>query len=382
MRALIRAETAARINHNLSNSGTDVTNPYSGLKDTSYWRSGVAEAEPEAPKNIYQKKFAISPVDRIVTAGSCFAQHVARNLRSNGYNVVETEKLPSWLPPAIATKYGYGLYSARYGNIYTVRQLLQLIEDCQTGTAREEDVWEKDGRYYDALRPSVEPEGLDSIEEVLEHRRAHLKRVQKLFLGTDVFIFTLGLTEAWQRLDSGVVYPTCPGVIAGTFDPAVFGFVNFNFFDVYGDLVKAREMLLAIKPDMRFLFTVSPVPLTATASGDHVLVATTRSKSTLRAACSVMADEFANVDYFPSFEIITSPNAHGQFYESNLRSVTEEGVATVMRTFFTAFPPANPQASETSAAPSPKERKVTRRRRTQDAADVVCEDALLEAFSK
>lgn len=360
-----------------------MTNPYSGLKETSYWRTGVAEAQPEAPQDIYRKKFEITPTDRIATAGSCFAQHVARNLRKNGYNIFETESLPDWMPKDVATKYGYGLYSARYGNIYTVRQLVQLIEDCQSGTVRDDDVWEKDGRFFDALRPSVEPGGLDSVEEVLAHRRAHLDRVRKLLLGTDVFIFTLGLTEAWQRLNSGVVYPTCPGVIAGTFDPAVFGFVNFNVFDIYNDLVRARELLLALKPDMRFLFTVSPVPLTATASGDHVLVATTRSKATLRAVCGMMVDEFADVDYFPSYEIITAPNARGNFYESNLRSVTEEGVATVMRSFFTAFPPADTAKAEPSALPTKKQRMAERqRRKKEDAEDVVCEDALLEAFGR
>ena len=36
-------------------------------------------------------------------------------------------------------------------------------------------------------------------------------------------------------------------------------------------------------PKLRILLTVSPVPLTATAGDDHVLLATTYSKSVLRA---------------------------------------------------------------------------------------------------
>lgn len=359
-----------------------VTNPYSGLNDSSFWRTGVAEASPDAPRDIYRKKFDITPADRIATAGSCFAQHVARNLRRNGYRILDTEALPEWMPTDIASNYGYGLYSARYGNIYTVRQLLQLIHDCRLGAVRAEDVWERDGRYYDALRPSVEPDGLESVEEVLVHRRAHLESVRQLLLDSDVLIFTLGLTEAWQRTDSGVVYPTCPGVMAGEFDPAVFSFVNFNFFDVYNDLVKVRELLIELNPSIRFLFTVSPVPLTATASGDHVLVATVRSKSTLRAVCGVMSDTFDNVDYFPSYEIVTAPNAQGKFYASNLRSVTDEGVETVMKVFFTAFPPAAVDAADAGTTAEGEAPTRALRRKAQEAEDVVCEDALLEAFSK
>ena len=63
------------------------------------------------------------------------------------------------------------MYSARYGNIYTVRQLLQLAQEVAGEWNPENYIWEKDGKFYDALRPAVEPEGLNSPEEVIEHRQ-------------------------------------------------------------------------------------------------------------------------------------------------------------------------------------------------------------------
>lgn len=356
--------------------------PYSNLPPSRYWRSGVAEADPARLEDLYAKKFEIGPDDVIATAGSCFAQHVARHMRARNFKIVDTEQLPDWVPPALAKEYGYQLYSARYGNIYTIRQLRQLLADSLTGTVRREDVWEKDGRYYDALRPSVEPDGLDSIEEVLEHRRYHLGRVKLMLEKTDVLIITLGLTEAWRRLDTGTVYPTAPGVIAGQFDSATFGFVNFDFFEIYEDLVAIRETLLAIKPNIRFLLTVSPVPLTATASGDHILIASTRSKSILRAVCATLKDKFDNIDYFPSFEIITSPGAKSRFYESNLRSVKEEGVDAVMGIFFSSHKPSGAiDGADKRQADKPGKKRRKRRVEVTDE-DVVCEDALLEAFQK
>ena len=73
---------------------------------------------------------------------------------------------------------------------------------------------------------------------------------------------------------------------------------------------------------MKFIVTVSPVPLTATASGQHVEVATAGSKAILRAACGRLIEKFRDVDYVPSYEIITSQTARGAFYAPNLRSVT------------------------------------------------------------
>src|SRR5687767_3725145 len=100
--------------------------PYQGRPLRSFWRSGVAEADPLASKDLYRKKFEIRPNDRIATAGSCFAQHIARNLRTQGFSVIDAEPPPPNMSPETAQSFGYGLYSARYGNIYTARQLAQL----------------------------------------------------------------------------------------------------------------------------------------------------------------------------------------------------------------------------------------------------------------
>jgi hypothetical protein len=90
------------------------------------------------------------------------------------------------------------------------------------------------------------------------------------------------------------------------------------------------ERLRSVNPRARVLLTVSPVPLAATASAQHVLPATIYSKSVLRVAAQEVCEELADVFYFPSYEIITGPQARGRFYAEDLREVTEEGVSHVM----------------------------------------------------
>ena len=41
-----------------------------------------------------------------------------------------------------------------------------------------------------------------------------------MFEQSEIFIFTLGLTEAWRSKKDGAVFPLAPGVSAGSFDPA------------------------------------------------------------------------------------------------------------------------------------------------------------------
>jgi hypothetical protein len=355
-------------------------NPYEGLPPSSYWRIAVAERHPMDFEDMYTPKYIISNSDAVMVAGSCFAQHVGRELRQNGYSVLDVEKAPEGLDEETAQGYGYGVYSARYGNIYSPRQLLQLIRDCQNATIRREDFWHRDGRYYDALRPSVEPEGLESVDEAIALRIDHLRAVKRLIAQTDVLIFTLGLTEAWMHRRSGTIYPSCPGVMAGEFDPTEHVFVNFGYEDIMADLTEIRSLLRRDRPGLRILLTVSPVPLTATASGQNVLVATTYSKSVLRAACGSLVAKHGDIDYFPSYEMIASPAARGYFYEPNMRSVNGNGVQYVMRTFMRSHGAVDLPADTAAAKPTP--RATPRRDSAREVDDVVCEEALLGAFAK
>jgi hypothetical protein len=339
-------------------------NPYLGLPASAFWRTAVAQCRPETVENIYERRFSIAPGDRIATAGSCFAQNIGRRLKRHGYTILDTEPPPRGLDKEGKSSFGYDMYSARYGNVYTARQLLQLIQAARGKFDPADIVWEKDGRFYDALRPNVEPQGLDSPEEVSALRTDHLASVRSMIRQTDVFIFTFGLTEAWLHTESGTVYPTAPGTMAGVYDPQIHSFKNFGYEEVLADFLSVRHIFQRSNPNVRFLLTVSPVPLVATAADQHVLSATTRSKSVLRAVAGALAERYEDVDYFPSYELIASSFSEGRFYEPDRRNVTTDGVDLVMRYFFAQHPPV--QAGTRPNAPSPDW--------------VVCEEAMLEAF--
>jgi hypothetical protein len=377
--------------------------PYTNLDPNRFWRTGVSETHPLTVKNLYTKKFLISQTDQIATAGSCFAQHVTNQLRAKGFSVMDVEPRPAFLQDDVAKEFGYGIYSARYGNIYAVRQLLQLARDAETGTVDALNVWAKDGRFFHALRPNIEPKGYDSVEEALALRRDHLKKVKQLFAAMDVFIFTLGLTEAWVDLRTGSVFPTAPGTVAGDFDPEFYAFKNFGFAEIHDDFMEFYHLVTTWNPALRIILTVSPVPLTATATDNHVLVATTYSKSVLRAVAGSLADANSTIDYFPSYEMIASPWSKGFFYDANMRSVNSGGVAVVMRMFFEQHGTGAVSSDDASERRRIREERMRRRERRSAAQqleqaageggaagdavaeakgdEVVCEDILLEAFA-
>jgi hypothetical protein len=350
--------------------------PYSKLPKSAFWRSAVAEVSPFCLNGVHTPKWPIEKKTKIATAGSCFAQHVTRALRATDFTVLDLEPPTLGLLECDHQRFGYGIYSARFGNIYTAQQLLTIAKEALCGFKPVESIWTLGNRFIDALRPGVEPDGLLSSNEVARHREFHLEKVQEMFLTMDLFIFTLGLTESWVHVDDGTVYPMCPGTVAGAFDPARHQFRNFGFQETLHALEEFRRLLLKYRQGRKFrmLLTVSPVPLTATASGQHVLQATTYSKSVLRAVAGELAGSDAEIDYFPSFEIITNPASRSMFYDPNLRTVRPEGVNCAMTTFLNAYAP---DQYPIEAAQSGKNDPVS----VETTSDLQCEEYLLEAFS-
>ena len=276
--------------------------------------------------------------DRIATAGSCFARHIGNNLAARGAAFMDMEPSPPVFSSAAeARRWGYGVFSCRYGNIYTSRQLVQLFDEAHGTRMPEERVWEKEGRYFDALRPSVDPVGQDSLETVLSLRARHLAAVRKMFATLDVFVFTMGLTEGWESTLDGTMFAVCPGTIASTYDPSRHAFRNLRHAEIKSDMLAFWERLRTVNPSARMLLTVSPVSLAATATSDHILVATTYSKSVLRAVAGELSEDVDDIFYFPSYEIVSSHPSRAMFFEPDLRNVNMFGVNFVMKHFFSGI---------------------------------------------
>jgi hypothetical protein len=264
-----------------------------------------------------------------------------------------TETAHPVIPPAVAQAFGYGEFGARYGNVYTARQLLQLMLRAFGEFVPQEDPWrDADGRWVDPFRPRVQPGGFGSRAELEADRASHFDAVRRLFAQVDVFVFTLGLTETWAARADGAVFPVCPGVVAGEFDPARYECLNLDVDDVCADLERFIGLLGAINPGCRMVLTVSPVPLVATAGTDHVMVASSYSKSVLRVAAERVARQWSGVAYFPSYEIITGSFHRGAYFAPDGRGVTEAGIAHVMRLFLHHYLGAAARG-ESSSVPEP-----------------------------
>ena len=349
-----------------------MNNPYEKLPEKAFWKLSVSNRSMFDIAGLWSPKFHIQKDQYIATFGSCFSQHFGSVLKQRGYRWLSTEAPPFGLNDVNSKRFNYNVFSARTGNIYTASLLKQWTEWALEKKEIPDEVWERDGRFYDPFRPRIEPNGFASKEELRNSLEQAVQSFKEAIEKADYFVFTLGLTESWMNSEFGYEYPMCPGTVAGEFDDNKHKFVNQQFTQIFSALSQSMDMMKKKNPKLKFILTVSPIPLTASNSNQHVLIATMASKSTLRAVTNQLTQNEDSVDYFPSYEIINSPIFKGAFFEPNQRSVNSYGVNFVMDNFFKCL-------GEKFGRCTEEDLHSTKKIKTSVE---ICEEQLLEAFGK
>jgi hypothetical protein len=356
--------------------------PYKSMPDYAFWSRSVARPPLGEVDPVVSAKFKITRSDRVATAGSCFAQHIGRNLRSAEFNYYVTEKVHPAFEEA-AEGFNYGAFTARFGNIYTSRQFLQLLMRAYGLFEPADLIWEEpDGGFKDPFRPSIQPRGFASRAEYYADRAQHFAAVRLAVENLNVLAFTLGLTEAWIDSSDGAVYPLCPGVAGGKYDAGRHIPVNFGVTEVADDLTAAIAFIKQRNPAARFIVTVSPVPLIATSQPRSVLVSTAYSKAVLRVAAEQVSASSPDVAYFPAYEVITGNHARGSYFADDLRSVSEAGIAHVMRLFFRHYADAEIAVSQVGINDASDSDNAAREhlRAMSKIAQAICDEEALDAI--
>lgn len=268
-------------------------------------------------------KFFFDKKTKFFTIGSCFARNIESYFVKN--NIPFLSKVPSVEGEYFKTG---GAKRSGYQNVYTPASVLEVSR-----LVFKEDPYhsivEHNELHYDLLTHGLV--GLPK-EEALTIRKGLIEAYQKL-AETDVVIITLGFIEVWKYTIANAWVNQSPA------EPKLrkladdFEFFVFDEQKTYDVLVESIKNFKSINPNMKFIFTVSPVPLTSTLTRDHILIANQRSKSVLHCVAQRLHREFEEVDYFPSYEMVSLSERKYAFKDDNIH-VTAEVVANVMDRFF------------------------------------------------
>lgn len=297
----------------------------------------------------HRPKFQIEPSSPIFTMGSCFARGVENVLISRGLPLLldghgaPAEHFESWNEET-----GRGGGAARGTlsrgalNKYSVRSMAHELKRVLL-----DESYPDEGLIELAPDQWFDPHasGLKLLDkETALANRKRLTTATAQIRQARICFFTLGLTETWLDAQTGLAMNVHPGPAWLARMPERFRFVDYGYEATLNDMLSILTIVRQhCHPEMRFVVTVSPVPLGATFKDADVIVANSASKSVLRAVAEELYRRFDFVDYFPSYEIVlNSPRALA--FEEDQLHIARDMVAAVMATFERSYLDAGRQA--------------------------------------
>jgi hypothetical protein len=263
-------------------------------------------------------KFKIPRATPIFTMGSCFARNIENKLMREGMDVLTGDfSLPIELYNSADLRSAVQKESPMNGhrgvlNKYNVHSMLMELSRALEPYPLPDDglIEVGDGQWYDPQSSNLKP----NRKELMQQIRYQIQAVTAKCQQAEIIFLTLGLTETWFDTVTRLSLNTPPSPAHIKKLSARFEFSNPAFPEIFECLEMIVQLLQrTARPDHKLVITVSPVPMGVTFTADDVITANNRSKSTLVAAATALAESFEHVDYFPSYEMVTLSNRRSAY---------------------------------------------------------------------
>lgn len=277
-------------------------NTANGKMESLFWPNPTHDRYPadKYKTKPFVKKHALIDSDTVISsAGSCFATQLARAFQSRGYNYLVTERLEN-RDDGVWVDKGAIKGSANFGTLFNTPSLLQIAQKAFGLRSFKKYLVELgEDTYCDPYREGVFFRNKESFLADYDH---HVAAIRKLFLESDVFVFTAGVNECWELEDGSVISRNPRNGLHGLLSHKVLTVEqNIRCLETFFEIVKR------FNPGLKMILTLSPIPILATgrAMTHHVIEANTHSKAVLRVALDSVVNKNKDIFYFPSYEYVT-----------------------------------------------------------------------------
>ena len=130
----------------------------------------------------------------------------------------------------------------------------------------------------------------------------------------DWLLITYGTAWVYQRQDTGEIVANCHKLPSANFSKSLM-----SVEQIQSSFAAFFEQLKKFNPEIRAILTVSPVR--------HIkdtLELSSVSKAILRVACHSISEQYADVEYFPAYEMMMDDLRDYRFYKSDMLHPTAE----------------------------------------------------------
>jgi hypothetical protein len=241
--------------------------------------------------------------------GSCFAEYFIQFLKAHGYNkwMINEEELAPCMENLLLS------LGQSFENAFVIEQQFRWAFGEFTPSSF---LWfTKDKQYFEAT----------------EERRANIR---ENFEQVDVVVITLGLSEIWfDRIENEPMWRSIPQHLYDK-DRHVFKLATVD--ETIAVFLRLNQLIEKYLPQLKVVFTISPIPLLATFRDQSPVTANLVSKSILKVALDAfLTNPLVKITeryyYFPSYEIVL--HWFEQPFEEDYRHIKGEVATQVMEVF-------------------------------------------------
>ena len=217
-----------------------------------------------------KEQILIQPNDKILAIGSCFADEMSKNFQSHNWNILTNPHGILFNPASILT-------------------CIQDIENSKIYTNKEIFNWEglfRSFNHHGAFSAT-------NIDTFLAQINDSISQARTFAQNANWCIISLGTAWVYRYLSTNEIVANCHKIQQSSFQHELLP------SSLIESMLKSMvDALLSLNPEMRIIFTVSPVRYLKDG-----FVENSRSKAHLLHALHQVLDNNPEVKYFPSFEI-------------------------------------------------------------------------------
>lgn len=253
---------------------------------------------------VRQSALLLDPEQSVILIGSCFTDYIGDRMRSSRWRAFPNITGTLFNPSSIAKT----LHIA-----CTIKDYSDVINNSLAS---------RDGLWMSWLTDSgCTTYSKDNTRKLISDRFQNLRRHLK---EANALIVTFGTAWIYElRERPGYVVSNCHKFPADNFVRR-----RLAIDDIVGEWNELLKLLAQEYPDLRIIFTVSPVR--------HLkdgFEGNSRSKAILQLACDELCRLNDNVDYFPSFEIMMDDLRDYRFYASDMVHPSPDAVEYIWEKF-------------------------------------------------
>lgn len=332
---------------------------------------------------------------RIALLGAAGALELAVHLRDAGADLIDGEPAPDAASDHLAARYGYRRLSARTGDVGSLSALTCILQSVQTGDLPARWIWRgADGALRDGFRASVDPDGIADAAELTFLRKAHLGALKSVLCDADDLILLVSGEGCLVDPKDATAYPFHPAGDARLHKGMDLIHEYQDMERLNADFASLHGLLAELNPRLLIRLALVPVAPREMSADFTTCLPALRHLSDLRVLMAHWASTLPRVSYLPIWEHCTGLLAQTGQFSAATGQVTPEGGAVLARlclgtpdveaTDLSSPVPEVVHVAEDLAQKKARraERRAKRAGKGAASDKVVCEEELLEAFSR